>query len=135
MGRSLRELVFTSGGTEADNLAISGGRRPCPGRGPGVLCSAVEHPGVLESCRAAGGRTVGVDDRGVVDLEALAEALDESVRLVSVMFVNNETGVRQPLEAVVDLVHERPPGRSCTADAVQAFAWLDLARSPPAWTC
>jgi cysteine desulfurase len=115
--------VFTSGGTEADNLAVFG--VAC---GPGsVLCSAVEHPAVLESCRAAGGRTVAVDNRGVIDLEALAEALDEKVRLVSVMLVNNETGVRQPIEAVVALVREHAPWALVHSDAVQAFAWLDVA--------
>jgi cysteine desulfurase len=92
-----------------------------------VLCSAVEHPAVLEACRAARGRTVAVDDRGVIDLAALAEVLDEHVRLVSVMLVNNETGVRQPLGAVVSLVRERAPAALVHCDAVQAFAWLDVA--------
>ena len=117
------DVVFTSGGTEADNLAVFG-----TAAGPGtVLCSAVEHPAVLEACLAAGGRIVAVDRRGVIDLDALADALDEKVRLVSVMLVNNETGVRQPLEAVVALVHERAPQALVHTDAVQAFGWLDVA--------
>ena len=107
LGASPGEIVFTSGGTEADNSAVSG-----VAAGPGtVLCSAVEHPAVLEACRAVGGRTVGVDHRGVIDLAELSEALDEKVRLVSVMLVNNETGVRQPLEAVVSLVRRARPRR------------------------
>ena len=88
-------MVFTSGGTEADNLAISG---VAAGDGS-ALCSAVEHPAVLEACLAVGGSVVGVDRRGVVDLDELADLLDERVRLVSVMLVNNET-----LTASVDLV-------------------------------
>lgn len=130
LGASASQLIFTSGGTEADNLAILGVVAGASARdaGAGVLCSAVEHPAVLESCRAAGGRTLAVDDLGVVDLEALAEALDESVGIVSVMLVNNETGVRQPLEAVVALVHEQSPRALVHSDAVQAFAWLDVAR-------
>ncbi len=125
------EVVFTSGGTEADNLAVLGSLTSSDGDGVpgGVLCSAVEHPAVLEACRAAGGRTIAVDSRGVLDLDALADALDETVRLVSVMLVNNETGALQPLGAVVSLVRERAPGALVHTDAVQAFAWLDLAEA------
>ena len=120
------EIVFTSGGTESDNLAVAG-----VAAGPGtVLCSAVEHPAVLEACRAAGGRAIGVDELGVVDLGELAEALGDEVRLVSVMLVNNETGVRQPLCDITALVHERAPSALVHTDAVQAFAWVDLARPP-----
>ena len=88
LGASPGELVFTSGGTEADNLAVLGAAgRP----GHAQLCSAVEHPAVLEACRAVGGRVVAVDRRGVVDLDALRDVLDGRVRVVSVMLVNNET--------------------------------------------
>jgi len=129
-GGSPGQLVFTSGGTEADNLAVFGVAAAAGAPAPGsVLCSAVEHPAVLEACRAAGGRTIAVDSRGVVDLDALAASLDESVRLVSVMLVNNETGVRQPLGAVVSLVHELAPMALVHTDAVQAFAWVDLAEA------
>jgi cysteine desulfurase len=124
LGASPGQLVFTSGGTEADNLAVFG-VADAPVQGS-VVCSAVEHPAVLEACRAAGGRTIAVDSRGVIDLDALAGALDESVRLVSVMLVNNETGVRQPLGDVVSLVREHAPMALVHTDAVQAFAWLDL---------
>jgi cysteine desulfurase len=62
-----------------------------------------------------------------VDLDALADGLDERVRVVSVMLVNNETGVRQPLERVVSVVRERAPGAIVHTDAVQAFGWLDVA--------
>jgi cysteine desulfurase len=123
LGASPGEVVFTSGGTEADNLALLG-----TVGGPGTaLCSAVEHPAVFEACRAVGGRVVAVDRRGVVDLDALADGLDERVRVVSVMLVNNETGVRQPLERVVSVVRERAPGAIVHTDAVQAFGWLDVA--------
>ena len=123
LGACPGDVVFTSGGTEADNLAVSG---VAAGAGT-VLCSAVEHPAVLEACLAGGGSVVGVDRRGVVDLDVLAGLLDERVRLVSVMLVNNETGARQPLESVVALVHERAPEVLVHTDAVQAFSWLDVA--------
>ena len=111
VGARPSDIVFTSGGTEADNLAIAG-VAVAPGT---ALCSAVEHPAVLEACLAGGGSVIGVDRQGVVDLDQLADLLDERVRLVSVMLVNNETGVRQPLESVVALVHARAPRRWCTA--------------------
>ena len=93
-----------------------------------MLCSAVEHPAVLEACRAAGGRTVAVDRRGVIDLEALAELLDDKVRLVSVMLVNNETGVRPAARGRRrPSCTSVPPRRSCTPTPCKAFAWLDVA--------
>ena len=124
------EVVFTSGGTEADNLAVLGvhGRRP-----GAVLCSAVEHPAVAEAVAAVGGHTVAVDERGLVDLRGLEAALDrcaaagEPVALVSVMGANNEVGTVQPLEDVASVVRERAPGARLHTDAVQAVPWLDVA--------
>lgn len=130
VGASASDLVFTSGGTESDNLAIAGiagAAGAAGGQGCGVVCSAVEHPAVLEACRAAGGIVVGVDRDGLVDLDELAGLLDERVRLVSVMLVNNETGVIQPLAAICDLVAELAPRALVHTDAVQAFSWLDVA--------
>jgi cysteine desulfurase len=121
------DVVFTSGGTEADNLAVAG----APGVDDGVVvCSAVEHHAVLDPVVARGGgrhRLVGVDRRGVVDLDALAAALDESVALVSVMLVNNEVGVVQPLAEVAEVVRAHAPQALLHTDAVQALPWLDVA--------
>jgi cysteine desulfurase len=118
------ELVFTSGGTEADNLAVRGvlGAR----RGAAV-CTAIEHHAVLHPVEAAGGRTVPVDRRGLVDLDALRELLDDDVSLVSVLLVNNETGTIQPLDAIADVVRERAPQARLHTDAAQALCWLDVA--------
>src|SRR5579863_5225094 len=79
------EVVFTSGGTESDNLAVLGASSPGPGT---VLCWAVEHHAVLNACEARAGITVPVDRLGVIDLDALAQRLDARVELVSVMLVN-----------------------------------------------
>ncbi len=117
------EVVFTSGGTEADNLAVLGVHAR---HGGTVVCSAVEHPAVLEPVRHLGGRVAPVDCLGRLDLDALAELLDESVRLVSVMLANNETGVIQPLDEIAELVRRLAPGALLHTDAVQAFAWLDV---------
>lgn len=117
------DVIFTSGGTEADNLAIFG---VVGSRGGIPLCSAIEHHAVLHPVESLGGRVVGVDARGVVDLEALASQLDESVSIVSVMLANNESGVIQPLSEVAAVVRERCDAVLHT-DAVQAVSWLDLA--------
>jgi cysteine desulfurase len=117
------EVVFTSGGTEADNLAVRGVHAARPGP---VACSAVEHEAVLRPVDAVGGTTVPVGRDGLVDIDALA-GLDPATTLVSVMTANNEVGSIQPVAAVVEAVRRRVPGAAVHTDAVQAAAWLDLA--------
>lgn len=119
-------VVFTSGGTESDNLAIGGVLADRKGV---VVTCAGEHPAVLHAAAAFGAevRTVPLDGDGVVDLERLAAALDGGVDLVSVMLVNNEVGTIQPLDAVADLIDRRAPAALLHTDAVQATPWLDVA--------
>lgn len=123
------EVVFSSGGTESDNQAVTGGMPP---RGGVPICSAVEHHAVLDPVLALGGRTVGVDRWGRIDLTGLAAVLDElgpDVSVVSVMLANNETGVLNDLDAVAEVVRSHGPEVPRTplhTDAVQAAAWLDL---------
>jgi cysteine desulfurase len=117
------EVVLTSGGTEADDLAIRG---VLDERGGEALCSAVEHSAVLQPVARAGGRTLPVDGRGLVDLDALAAALHPGVSLVSVLLVGNEVGTVQPLDAIAAVVRERAPGALVHTDASQALSWLDL---------
>jgi cysteine desulfurase len=119
------EVVFTSGGTESDNLAVLGALGS--GRGT-VVCSAVEHHAVLNTARACGGVTVAVDRGGVIDLDALARALGPEVGLVSVMAVNNEVGTVQPLAEVAALVRRLAPRALLHTDAVAAVGWVDVAR-------
>lgn len=120
LGCEPREVVFTGGGTEGDNLAIAG-------RGGEPVCTAVEHHAVLHAVEAAGGRTVGVHPDGTVDLDRLVDALDADVTVVSVMLANNEVGTIQPLADVVAVVRERAPQAAVHTDAVQGAAWLDVA--------
>ncbi|HLG68429.1 MAG TPA: cysteine desulfurase family protein [Acidimicrobiales bacterium] len=135
-------VVFTSGGTEADNLAVLGtlAARLDHGLPHGVVvCSAVEHAAVLEACGAAARgsarvfgaacaevREAPVDADGAVDLEALAGLLGPEVALVSVMTANNEVGTIQPVAAVAELVRRAAPGAVVHTDAVQAATYLDL---------
>lgn len=119
-------VVFTSGGTEADNLAVLGALRARPGA---VVVSAVEHPAVVESAAASGEevRVAPVGRDGVIDLDALRSLLDSSVSLVSIQTANQETGVLQPLPAIAALVRRRAPSALIHTDAVQAARWVDLA--------
>jgi cysteine desulfurase len=125
------EVVFTSGGTEADNHAVTGGMPPRPGV---AVCSAVEHHAVLEPTAALGGVVVAVDRLGRVDLAALGGALDgvaesgRQVACVSVMAANNEVGTCNDLSSVAEVVDRHAPGAVLHTDAVQAAPWLDLAQ-------
>jgi cysteine desulfurase len=137
LGRSPGDIVFTSGGTESANLAVFGTLAAAVrrGRSPSVLSSAVEHPAVRESCRAAARsdavtwRELPVDPRGLVELDALAEQLDGTTALVAVMLANNETGVVQPVARVVAMVRERSDSALVLTDAVQAASYLSLAEA------
>ena len=114
VGCAARDLVFTSGGTEANALAIQG--LPLPR----VLASAVEHDCVLALADA----TIPVDGQGRVDPEALEAALKDGPALVCIMAANNETGVIQPLRELAPLV--RAAGSLLHVDAVQALAKLPV---------
>jgi cysteine desulfurase len=137
LGREPGEIIFTSGGTESANLAVFGVLDPAlHGAGPAtVVCSAVEHPAVRESCRAATRwptvtcRELPVDETGSVDVDALAELLSAETALVAVMVANNETGVVQPLHRVADTVRELAGNARLFTDAVQASAFVDLAET------
>ena len=129
LGCAPNEIVFTGGGTEADNLAVLGVHAGRPGP---VVASAVEHHAVLEPVHAVGGTTFGVDRHGVVDLDALAAALTADTTLVSVMTANNEVGTVQPLDDVARVVRRRAPEAVLHTDAVQGAAWLDVGRSAAA---
>jgi cysteine desulfurase len=134
LGARPGEVVFTAGGTEADNLAVKGAARHArsAGAGDAVVTTAFEHKGVLASCdrlAAEGFRVVelAVPSRGAVDPEAVAAAVDDATVLVSVMLVNNEVGTIQPLDQIVHRVRERNPRVLVHTDAVQAVPWVDVA--------
>ncbi|HEY5097213.1 MAG TPA: cysteine desulfurase family protein [Acidimicrobiales bacterium] len=134
-GADLGDVVFTSGGTESDNLAVVGGWECRAGRArpPALVCAAMEHHAVLATCRALARRTgaelreVGTGKDGLVDLDALATACTPDVGLVSVMAVNNEIGTVQPIEAVAALVRAGAPNALFHTDAVQAVPWMETA--------
>lgn len=119
-----REIVFTAGATEADNLAVLGITPDLRRRT--VICAATEHPAVLEPVqwlRAHERRGVfaTVDRNGVVDLDALEAMVDSHTLLVSMMAVNNETGVMAPLAEVAEITHRA--GALLHTDATQLMTW------------
>ena len=126
IGAGPREIVFTSGGTEADNLALKGASLSNSHR-RGVVTVATEHEAVLETTdflRRIGAPTavIGVDRHGTVDRAAVLDAVDASTAVVSVMYVNNETGVIQDLPDLVAAVKDRDPDVLFHTDAVQALS-------------
>jgi cysteine desulfurase len=130
MGAQPREVVFTGGGTEAINLAVRGTANLQEGTPRRIITSAIEHDAVREAAQAqtAEGEVherIGVDNNGVIDLDALAGQLDRSVRLVATMAVNNEVGTIQPINDVVELVRTHTDAL-LLVDAVQGAVWLDL---------
>src|SRR5580704_13688324 len=103
LGCQASEIVFTSGGTEGDNLAIFGLTEVCAGQH--IITSTVEHHAVLNSCKhleqeGCEVSYVPVDGRGLVDPEDVRRALRPNTRLITIMMANNETGVLQPLEEI-----------------------------------
>ena len=135
LGCDVHEIVFTGGGSESDNLAVKGAAwaaRAADADLDGVVTSAIEHKAVLGAAERLGHdgfrvATIAADAAGTIDLDALADALDSRTAVVSVMLVNNETGVRQPLDEIAALVRDRAPKAVLHTDAVQAPQWLDLA--------
>ncbi|MGH9139246.1 MAG: cysteine desulfurase family protein, partial [Acidimicrobiales bacterium] len=130
LDRGPGEVIFTSGGTEADNLAVLGTVAAAEVPGATAVCSAIEHHAVLHPMESLGGRTVDVDSRGLVDLDHLAAILDElgdRAAIVSVIAANNEVGTIQDLAAVAAVVRRHVPGAAFHSDAVQAARYTDVA--------
>lgn len=130
LGAEPVEIVFTGGGTEADNLAVKGVAL-AEGSPGGVVTTAVEHEAVLESARflerlGRPVRVVGVDGAGRVDPAEVAGAVDADTAVVSVMSANNETGVRQPVGEVAEAVRAARPGVPVHTDAVQSYVSEEL---------
>ena len=125
LGAQPLEIVFTGGGTEADNLAVQGAAL-AGGRRMGVVTSAIEHEAVLETAEFLSSlgcpvSVVGVDEAGRVNPVEVAESIGDDTAVVSIMAANNETGVVQPIAAISKAVKESHAGVAMHTDAVQSF--------------
>ncbi len=121
-----KEIIFTSGGTESNNLAILGCALANRRAGKHIITTAIEHPSVQNAMRVLEEQgdentRLPVNDCGEISLDGLADAVREDTILVSVMMVNNEIGSLQPVEEAGRLIHEKNPGTIFHADAVQAY--------------
>ncbi|HOJ26551.1 MAG TPA: cysteine desulfurase family protein [Candidatus Saccharicenans sp.] len=128
LGARRSEIIFTSSGTEADNLAILGLAEAQPEKRE-FITSSIEHPAVLETARylEAHGYTVHylpVDQTGLIDLDFLKSVISPNTFLVSVMLANNEIGTIEPIEEVVKIAHRY--GVPVQTDAVQAFGKMEV---------
>ncbi len=129
LGAGIREIFFTSGGTESDNWALIGIAEQYAKKGKHIITSKIEHPAVLETCAYLEKRGyevtyLDVDKQGVVQEESLRLAMREDTILVSVMFANNEIGSLQNIAALAQIAHEG--GAFFHTDAVQAYGHLPI---------
>ncbi|NMC65108.1 MAG: cysteine desulfurase [Acidobacteria bacterium] len=128
LGARRPEIIFTSSGTEADNLAIFGLLETWPEKRE-FITSSLEHPAVLQTARYLEGRGYTVhylpcDQTGIIDLDCLKSVISPQTALVSVMLANNEIGTIQPIEEVTKVAHRY--GVPVHTDAVQAFGKIEV---------
>ncbi len=138
LGAESSEIVFTSGGTEADNMAILGIAATAPEGRRHVVTSAIEHPAVLNACRYLEQHGfdvtyLPVDSQGLIDPENVAKAVTDETCLVSIMHGNNEVGVIEPLDVIVEIAHAK--GALFHTDAVQTVGKIPLDLSETAIDC
>jgi len=129
IGASPKEIVFTSGATESNNLAIKGVARYNAKKGKHIITVATEHKAILDSCHALEREGfevtyLGVDAEGLISLDELRAAIRPDTTLVSVMFANNEIGVVQPIAEIGAICRESGVLFHC--DAVQALAYVPI---------
>ena len=129
IGANRDEIVFTSGATESDNLAIKGIAEAYRSKGNHIVTAVTEHKAVLDSCKRLEkyGYCVTylpVQKDGLIDLEALRRAMNDATILVTIMAANNETGVLQPIEEIGNLSHDR--GVIFHSDAAQALGKIPI---------
>jgi len=124
IGADAGGVIFTSGGTESNNMAILGGLKPMRGRGR-IIAGAAEHPSVYEVCRGLSGEydfhEAPLNSTGSVDIERLCELITPDTKLVSIMQVNNETGAVNDIAAIGAMLSRRAPGALLHVDGVQGF--------------
>lgn len=131
-----KEVFFTSGGTESNNLAVFGAARANKRKGNRIITSAVEHPSVMKAfdrLENEGFEVIRIptDKKGFIDIAELEAAVNEKTVLISIMAVNNEMGTIQPFEEISKIVKRKAAPALIHVDAVQAFGKIPLA--PKKW--
>ncbi len=123
------EIYFTSGGTESDNLALKGFAHANKSKGNHIIVSCIEHPAILNSCKALQKEGfeityIGVDNNGIIKLDELSKAIKKETILISVMMANNEIGTIEPIKEIGLLAHSK--GIVFHTDAVQAIGSVKI---------
>ena len=131
LGAQHEEIFFTSGGTEANNLAVFGAAEAKKRSGKRIVVSSAEHSSVLEAAKHLeqnGWDVVYITPcaDGTISPDDVAEQVDKNTTLVSVMYVNNETGAINPVDEIFELARLKNPDIICHTDAVQAFGKLEI---------
>jgi cysteine desulfurase len=129
LGAAAEEIIFTSSGTESDNLAIKGTAYTLRAQGDHIITSQIEHPAVLNTCKQLekeGFKVtyLPVDEYGVVRLEELTNAITDKTILITIMHGNNEIGTIQPIEEIAQIARER--GIRFHTDAVQSVGKVPI---------
>ena len=131
LGVPSKNIYFTSGGTEANNMVILGAAEALKKRGMHVITTKIEHPSVLESFKRLEQNGYDVtyltpDKDGRISIDELKSAADKKTTLISVMHVNNETGVIQPVEEIKDAIKDIAPNALIHSDCVQSFGKIPV---------
>lgn len=126
-----QEIYFTSGGTEANNLAIIGFLEANPRKGNKIITTKIEHPSVLEVYKHLMERGyivdfVDVDDKGVINLNSLRDAINDNTALISIIYINNEIGSVQPISEIVEIKNSKDREIAIHLDAVQAYGKVKI---------
>ncbi|GAE88077.1 cysteine desulfurase family protein [Acetivibrio straminisolvens] len=132
LGVSRDEIYFTSGGTEANNLAISGYLYANPRKGKHIITTKIEHPSVMEvynNLSQYGYKVdfIDVDKNGIVIVDDLRKKINEETSLISVIYINNETGAVQPVEEIAEIKNSLNRDIVLHVDAVQAYGKIKIA--------
>lgn len=132
LGSEKEEIIFTSGGTESDNLAILGIARANKNKGKHIIVSSIEHKAVLNSCKKLENEGfeityLDVDKKGIVSLKHLKESLRPDTILISIMYANNEIGTIQPIKKISKIIKENKISKPIFhTDACQAVGYLNI---------
>lgn len=126
-----RTILFTSGGTESDNLALIGVADANKRAGKHIITTKVEHPAILETCKYLESQGyeityLPVDDNGVIDLDVLRDSIREDTIIVSIMHTNNEIGSVMPIEEAGKIIKEKNPNTLFHVDAVQGYGKANI---------
>ncbi|PJI09035.1 MULTISPECIES: cysteine desulfurase family protein [Clostridium] len=127
IGAEPNEIIFTSGGSESNNFLIKGFAKP----GTHIITSKIEHPSVLNTCEqlkkfGVEVTYINVDNEGKIDIEELKNSIKKNTVLVSIMHVNNETGIIQDIKNIASIVHEKSSRAKFHVDAVQSYGKLPI---------